>query len=384
MSKSGDNLRGLIHSLQADLGDVQKGREVKARVAPSIPRPEAGLSPWALVIGIGGGALASLGGIALSLPALAAVGAVASLAGAVLAAFWIGGRGLAAVREEAASDVAVEVIKRKSLELEKTRLSDELRLAHRAVSDLEAKYLKLQEAMIQERANTVDQLGRLERELREGAEKERLNLLDNEERKLEGLRQEVAREREYLQRDLAQRDEKIGALNAEAARLRETLERQAAATLSERTEALGKSAEEERKALMARLQQQQDAFQRRLADLETEYARKTASLEEKLRDLAGRNARLQEGMEQEAIANSTDMSAHIAEMRKGYEERQREQEAQFQRRLAEKDRELVARREEADRAKVDLLLACEAYLKEVEALEAAVARREEELKKRGG
>ncbi|MBI4056542.1 MAG: hypothetical protein HY399_03240 [Elusimicrobia bacterium] len=405
MSQAGEELKKMMSSLSHEVEMAKQAQPTKSKVVPSLPRSSTPPHIFPCIAGIGISALISIFGLAVSIQPLAALGAIGTLAGAALLGFfWKQGEseGVGSV----SSDIAVEVIKRRSLELERDRLGGELERTHRVIQQVEEKLMATQEEFVKERATQADAVAKREKELRDGFEMERSAILEQEKQRLavfQGehtekehfLEESLMRETQQLKQELANREKKLEELGQEVVRVQNALDQQALAastTLTEHSATLNKSFEEERKASQKKLEDQEVAFQHKLSeqeaslqkklnDAEAGHAHDRLELEKKLEELSQRATRLQEALDRKMAATSDEVMAHIDEMRKTYEgqkqaleQKLRDQEVHYDKLMEEQEQRFSAR-------KAELLSACDGFLKELQAREDDLIKREQALNK---
>ncbi|MBI4386673.1 MAG: hypothetical protein HY551_04770, partial [Elusimicrobia bacterium] len=369
MGKSSDDLRRMLHSMY--LAQKTKGDDPSQRPSRTPDKLQAGPSVaismgprmrivW-LMAGTGGCAVLGLVGLGLSQGALVALGLVGSLIGAATAVFLWKEKEFRA-GGATTTDAAIEVIRRKSLEMERDRLREELEDTHGSLQNLNDKILNLHEELVRARAEKAEWLADKEKEIRGQAETEMAHMrrefeLERENLKKTALNKErhdidilhheasdreklledsLRQEIEQSKKELANREDRLKQLSAEIVKLQDALDRStisAPVGLAEQAVAQNKALEEERKSFQKRFQDQEAAFQKRVQEIEAAHARDRRELEMKLEELNAGTMRLQEALDRKVVSSSSEVASHLEEARNAFQV----QKEVLQRKLAEQE-----------------------------------------------
>lgn len=366
MSKSSEELRKMISAMSHSVETAQEA-SAAAKPKPSAP-PAGGGLPTTIVFGSAVCAALGLVGMWSQNMPLAAAGLGGTLLSAILMVF--AGRtasvGAAGGRN---SDIAVEIIKRRSVEMERDRLRGELEDAHSSIQKVNERLLNLQDEVGRERAQKAEMVGRRDAELKAG--------FDVEKERLLALIQKEEDAKQALERRLA--DQEV----AWAQKFQEFERHLSEGSLKNLEEGYNQS----KAKMAAEYQDRLRAFQKEAADkqaaLESSFRAEKAKL---LEDLRARDAEIgklgqevlahQEMVGKKVVESSEETARRIDEMRKTFESektallnRIHEQELSYQKRIEQLEEEFAAN-------KVQLLSACEGFLKELEAREESLNRRE--------
>ena len=310
MNNPSEDLRKVIETLSQEVRGPRP--KVSPSIAPAAPPPHIP----ALFLGTGAGALLSLTGLLVGSPHLALLGSLGSFLGILALGWCFWNKRLPFLRHEA-QDIAVEVLKRRSVELERDRLMDELGYSHHLIRGLNEKLLNLQQELTKEKADRAETVAQKEAKMQEDFEAEKKKWA------------------ETFQREISQREK--------------SLEQFASQKISH--------------------------LQHKLETQEQAHAQNRLELEKQLEHISQKAVRLQQTLDEKTVAQSAELAAHVEHIRKAHAEEKealeknlQEQEAHYRKQFAEQEHRFNAQR-------TDLLSACEAFLREVEEKEKRLKRR---------
>ena len=387
MSKANEDLRKIIESMSQEVSVA------KPQITPSVPSIEASVKVRALLVLIGTGLVGNWIGLIYGNPTLMAFASAACLVGLISLGIYIW-RGRLPFVGQGVPDITVEVLKRRSLELERDRLRNDLEESHQSIQGLNQTILTIREELGREKTSTAEAVARRETQLRKEFEANQRNWFETEKQRLETLTQETAQKEKsqeqfltqetlHLKQELAGRERKLNELSEKVVQLQDALDRKLVtmpAELAEHTAALEKQFEQERQMFRGRLQDQETAYQNKLDATEENRTQQKLEMEKKLEEFSRRNLQLQEALEKKVISTSSDMAGHIEQikvafsMEKGALQKQiLDQEARHQKQLAGQEAKFNSN-------KMELLTACESFLEELEAKERYLEQKERTLK----
>lgn len=342
MSQVNENLKNVLGRMRRDMGIAS------AHVSPSLAPVLADYRLMLSLVGAGLCSLLGLAGLLSSLPVMAAVGSIGALACSAAALVWGSGRARPGQR---APEIAFELIRRKSAEVEVSRLRQVVEEAHQVIE-------KLQNEMARERTRSRENLTAREEEL--------LGMLKKAEQANEALEkrlcdQEVAWSQKFQGFERHLRDGSLKALEAEYNQSKA----QMAQEHQNRVEAVQREGAERQAAREA-------AFLAEKAGLLEELEHRAKEAE----DLGRKIVALQEASDARSITNSSELAGRLEEARKAFETRIQaaqqksgEKEEEYKRLLAEQEDQFKAKQ-------LELLSACETYLQELEEREGELEKRE--------
>ncbi|HAF95612.1 MAG: hypothetical protein A2X34_05840 [Elusimicrobia bacterium GWC2_51_8] len=354
MSKTSEDLKELIHSMKQTAGS-KKNLTVPSRRKWDL------LSLILVPICIG-----SVGGVAgfllsgkdlmLLLPAVV----LSSVAAFLLMFFW---RKLGMGYGE--SDVMLELLKRRTVEMERDRFIKELEEAHRLLQASSDKQRLSQDELIRERAGRDEAIAEREQKnkLKYEFEKEKIiALLKNAEQKNIDLEQKMAEQEISWARKF----------EGFETHLREgTLKDLEAQYDKSRTEIV-----QEHYAKIDSLKREGAEKQR---TLEETFKAETRTRDMNVEELNRKISELQNAADVKAISGANKLTEQMEKMRKLYEaekaslvEKLYEQEKQFQAKLA-------AHGEQLNSQKIQIISACEAFVTELESREKELEKKEKKI-----
>ena len=263
------------------------------------------------------------------------------------------------------SDVVVELLKRKTVEMERDRFVKELEEAHRLLQASTDKQRISQDELAREKANKDEAISEREKKIKMEfeAEKEKfINLLKGEEQKKIELEkrmaeQEIAWARKFEDFEAHLRGGTLKDLEAQYDKSRTEIVQDHYAKI----ETLKRESEE------------------KLRSMEESFRTDIRSRDSNIEELNRRIAALQSEMDNRTISSADKLSEQINKTRALYEvekegllARLHEQEKQFQAQLA-------VREEQLNIQKIQIISACESFVTELETREKELAKKERQL-----
>lgn len=268
------------------------------------------------------------------------------------------------------SDVMLEMLKRKTVEMERDRFFRGLEEAHRLLQTSTDKQRLSQDELIRERASRDEAISEREEKTKKAFESEKekfISLLKSEEQKKIDLErrmaeQEIGWARKFEEFEAHLREGTLKDLEAQYNKSRTEIAQEHYAKI----DALKKEAEERQKSL------------------EDAYKAEMRSRDKNIDELNRRITEMQNSSDVNVISGADRLTEQMEKMRKLYESEKealllklQEQEKQFNGRLSSSEAQLNAQ-------KVQLISACEAFVTELEAREEELEKKEKGLNSTSG